>query len=77
MVQHLTVEQEAGLRTGFTEKEREVSAHTIQRQVEVESRQEGALEEEDEDEGKRTVTVSAKRHGSDQMFTLKLLGKRK
>ena len=37
MIQHLTLEQEVGYRTGFTEKEREFSAHTIQRQMEAAS----------------------------------------
>jgi hypothetical protein len=54
MVQHLTMEKEAGTRTGLTEKEREFSTHTIQKQIEVESRlrREHSTVEEDEEEGK-------------------------
>ena len=51
MVQHLTLEQEAGYRTGFTEKEREFSAHTIQRQVDAEQRLKSEPSVEEEDEG--------------------------
>ena len=62
IIQHLTLEQEVGYRTGFTEKEREFSAHTIQRQMEAASvaaasgRNPSAVEEEDEDDGETSVS---------------------
>ena len=55
MTKHLTLEQEVGFRSGFTEKEREFSQHAIQRQIENENRfnntnRSNDFEEEDEEE---------------------------
>ena len=59
MVQHLTLEQEVGYRTGFTEKEREFSEHTIQRQIDTEQR---LRSEPSFDEGEEEGTTHACMH---------------
>ncbi len=54
LMQRVSVEKETGQRTGLTEKEREFSAHTIQRQVEAERRlrsEPSTLEEDEEGKG--------------------------